>query len=95
MWAAAAQGKDGKRQLLSANVGDARVILARGTDGLQLSEDHVPDQWANPTAAPTAQSLASNARIITFPKFACRVSSFELLCALEKFLATQNARFSS
>ncbi len=54
---AEAQGKDGKRQLLSANVGDARVILARGTDGLQLSEDHVPDQWASPTARPTAQLL--------------------------------------
>jgi len=34
----------GKRQVLSANVGDARVILVRGSDGIQLSEDHVPDQ---------------------------------------------------
>ena len=39
----ALQGKGGKRQLLSANAGDARVILARGSDGVQLSEDHVPD----------------------------------------------------
>ena len=34
---------DGKRRLLSANAGDARVILARGGKGLQLSEDHTPD----------------------------------------------------
>lgn len=37
------KGKGGKRQLLSANVGDARVILVRGSDGKQLSVDHVPD----------------------------------------------------
>lgn len=37
------QGKDGKKRLLSANAGDARVILARGSKGIQLSEDHTPD----------------------------------------------------
>ncbi len=37
------QGKNGKRRLLSANAGDARVILARGNRGIQLSEDHTPD----------------------------------------------------
>ena len=37
------QGQGGKPQLLSANAGDARVILARGGKGLQLSEDHTPD----------------------------------------------------
>jgi serine/threonine protein phosphatase PrpC len=37
------QSKDGKPRLLSANAGDARVILARGGKGLQLSEDHTPD----------------------------------------------------
>lgn len=37
------EGKDGKRRLLSANAGDARVILARGSKGIQLSADHTPD----------------------------------------------------
>lgn len=37
------QGQGGKPQLLSANAGDARVILARGGKGMQLSEDHTPD----------------------------------------------------
>ena len=37
------QGQGGKPQLMSANAGDARVILARGGKGLQLSEDHTPD----------------------------------------------------
>ncbi|KAK9828457.1 hypothetical protein WJX72_000107 [[Myrmecia] bisecta] len=36
-------GSDGKMKLLSANVGDARVVLARGRQAVQLSEDHVPD----------------------------------------------------
>eukprot|EP00887_Chlorella_sp_A99_P008227 scaffold12.g8227.t1 len=30
--------------LLTANVGDARVLLVRGSQVLQLTEDHVPDQ---------------------------------------------------
>lgn len=46
-WAHVQDG--GKRQVLSANVGDARVILVRGSDGIQLSEDHVPDQCARCT----------------------------------------------
>jgi protein phosphatase 1K len=37
------KGQGGKPQLLSANAGDARVILARGGKGVQLSEDHTPD----------------------------------------------------
>lgn len=37
-------GKSGKQELLSANVGDARVILARGKKAVQLSVDHVPDR---------------------------------------------------
>lgn len=33
----------GKYKLLSANVGDARIILVRGGKAVQLTEDHVPD----------------------------------------------------
>ncbi|KAI3424897.1 hypothetical protein D9Q98_008281 [Chlorella vulgaris] len=33
----------GKSQLLTANSGDARIMLVRGGQVLQLSEDHVPD----------------------------------------------------
>ncbi len=35
----------GKPMLLTANAGDARVLLARGGTALQLTEDHVPDKW--------------------------------------------------
>jgi serine/threonine protein phosphatase PrpC len=37
------QGKDGKPKLLTANAGDARIILSRGGKAIQLTEDHVPD----------------------------------------------------
>ncbi|KAL3161417.1 hypothetical protein ABBQ32_010307 [Trebouxia sp. C0010 RCD-2024] len=37
------QGGDGKVNLLAANAGDARVVLARKGKAVQLSEDHVPD----------------------------------------------------
>lgn len=33
----------GKMQLLAANAGDARVLLARKGKAVQLTEDHVPD----------------------------------------------------
>ena len=33
----------GKVQLLAANAGDARVILARKGKAIQLTTDHVPD----------------------------------------------------
>ena len=36
----------GRRQLLAANVGDARVLLARRGKALQLTTDHVPDRQA-------------------------------------------------
>ena len=36
----------GKRQLLAANVGDARVLLARRGKAVQLTIDHVPDRRA-------------------------------------------------
>ncbi|KAI5076113.1 hypothetical protein GOP47_0008178 [Adiantum capillus-veneris] len=34
---------DGKQQLIAANVGDARVVLSRGSKALQLSFDHKPN----------------------------------------------------
>lgn len=37
------QDKSNKLQLLTANAGDARVILARKGKAVQLTEDHVPD----------------------------------------------------
>ncbi|KXZ50219.1 hypothetical protein GPECTOR_17g856 [Gonium pectorale] len=37
---------DGATQLLTANVGDARVVLVRGGEAVQLTEDHVPDREA-------------------------------------------------
>ena len=37
------QDRGGKMQLLTANAGDARVILARKGKAEQLTEDHVPD----------------------------------------------------
>lgn len=37
------KGANGKRMLMSANAGDARVLLGRGATAVQLSEDHVPD----------------------------------------------------
>jgi hypothetical protein len=42
----AAQNADGTTQLLTSNVGDARILLIRGGKAIQLSEDHVPDRWA-------------------------------------------------
>ncbi|PNW79761.1 hypothetical protein CHLRE_08g365632v5 [Chlamydomonas reinhardtii] len=37
---------DGTTQLLAANCGDARIVLVRGGQAVQLSEDHVPDREA-------------------------------------------------
>lgn len=37
------QDRSGRTQLLAANAGDARVILARKGKAVQLTEDHVPD----------------------------------------------------
>ena len=37
------QDASGKTNLLTANAGDARVVLARKGKALQLTEDHVPD----------------------------------------------------
>eukprot|EP00244_Chara_vulgaris_P001816 TRINITY_DN1299_c0_g1_i1.p1 TRINITY_DN1299_c0_g1~~TRINITY_DN1299_c0_g1_i1.p1 ORF type:complete len:444 (-),score=73.03 TRINITY_DN1299_c0_g1_i1:409-1740(-) len=34
---------DGQQKLVAANVGDARVVLARGAQALQLTIDHTPD----------------------------------------------------
>ena len=34
----------GKQKLLAANVGDARVLLARKGKAVQLTTDHVPDR---------------------------------------------------
>lgn len=33
----------GRKQLLAANAGDARVVLARNGKAVQLTTDHVPD----------------------------------------------------
>ena len=32
----------GKSKLLTANAGDARILLVRGNKAIQLTEDHVP-----------------------------------------------------
>ena len=40
-----AQTEGGKHALLTANVGDARIVLARGGEPLQLTVDHVPDRF--------------------------------------------------
>jgi len=37
------QEADGTTKLLAANIGDARTVLIRGGEALQLSSDHVPD----------------------------------------------------
>jgi protein phosphatase 1L len=37
------QAQDGTNRLLTANVGDSRVLLARSGEALQLTTDHVPD----------------------------------------------------
>lgn len=39
-------GADGATQLLTSNIGDARILLIRGGKPVQLSEDHVPDSEA-------------------------------------------------
>ena len=39
-------GVGGRTVLLSANVGDSRAVLLRGSQAIQLSDDHVPDQCA-------------------------------------------------
>ncbi len=41
----AQQDAQGKDKLLTANVGDARVLLVRDGQVLQLTEDHVPDKY--------------------------------------------------
>ncbi len=43
-------GPGGGTQLLTANVGDARVLLSRGGRALQLTVDHVPDRCARKRA---------------------------------------------
>lgn len=35
---------DGSTRLLTANVGDARILLVRGGEALCLTEEHVPDK---------------------------------------------------
>jgi serine/threonine protein phosphatase PrpC len=38
------KGADGSTTLLTSNVGDARILLVRGGQALELSEEHVPDK---------------------------------------------------
>lgn len=40
------QDTTGATQLLTANVGDSRVLLVRDGQVIQLTEDHVPDKYA-------------------------------------------------
>jgi hypothetical protein len=40
------QDASGATQLLTSNVGDARILLVRGGKAVQLTVDHVPDRWA-------------------------------------------------
>lgn len=40
-----AQDTTGATKLLTANVGDSRVLLVRDGEVLQLTEDHVPDKY--------------------------------------------------
>ncbi|KAF6257407.1 phosphatase 2C-like domain-containing protein [Scenedesmus sp. NREL 46B-D3] len=37
-------GADGSSQLLTANVGDARILLIRNGEAVELTEEHVPDK---------------------------------------------------
>ncbi|BBN16012.1 protein MpPP2C_N [Marchantia polymorpha subsp. ruderalis] len=37
------QSEDGQQKIIAANVGDARVVLARGGNAIQLTFDHKPD----------------------------------------------------
>lgn len=37
-------GPDGSTQLLTSNVGDARILLMRDGQAVCLSEEHVPDK---------------------------------------------------
>ena len=39
--------KDGATKLLTANIGDARILLIRDGQAVQLSVDHVPDRCGN------------------------------------------------
>ena len=51
----------GKQKLLAANVGDARVLLARKGKALQLTTDHVPDRSAHaPCTLPLPCSWCRN-----------------------------------
>lgn len=43
------QDTTGASQLLTANVGDSRVLLVRDGQVLQLTEDHVPDKYVAAT----------------------------------------------
>jgi hypothetical protein len=43
----------GTSKLLTANSGDARIVLVRGNSAIQLSEDHVPDNEAERTRIET------------------------------------------
>ena len=43
----------GTSKLLTANSGDARIVLVRGNTAVQLSEDHVPDNEAERTRIET------------------------------------------
>jgi len=38
------KGADGSTQLLTSNVGDARILLIRNGDAVCLTEEHVPDK---------------------------------------------------
>lgn len=38
--------QSGTSKLLTANSGDARILLVRGNQAIQLTEDHVPGQQA-------------------------------------------------
>jgi serine/threonine protein phosphatase PrpC len=35
---------DGSTKLLTANVGDARILLIRNGQAVELTEEHVPDK---------------------------------------------------
>lgn len=37
-------GAGGATRVLAANIGDARTLLIRGGEAIDLSEEHVPDK---------------------------------------------------
>lgn len=54
-------GAGGATRVLAANIGDARTLLIRGGEAIDLSEEHVPDKWVPLAGAGGARRAAAKA----------------------------------